>query len=185
MISLADGNLLEGFPGSFSFDGCQFEKIACQRRPLQAVMNAPETSRSARFLDQGGVNQSHGNGNFKAALHATFFEQLTTESIKPALTLAQAFEHRDIGEIRQSSLAGSNRRFAQGATASQMNEKSSQQILFGFILPQSLQSVGAAGKITPVRRKERDEEIPVFLEKVAVFHGRHHSSQFQNTQRTS
>ena len=84
--------LTQRLTGSLAFDATEFEVIAPQRWPAQAVMNPPLRAGRTGLFNNRRIYQTlivfRGQGGFYAA----FFKQGATQLIEPLPALAQAFE---------------------------------------------------------------------------------------------
>ena len=58
VISGLEGILVQRFTGAGSFAGCDLKVIADQRRPLETIMDTPQTAGLARFLHNRRIDQT-------------------------------------------------------------------------------------------------------------------------------
>jgi hypothetical protein len=71
----------ERFTGAFSFAGSELKVIACQRRPLETIMDAPQTAGLARFLHNGRIDQTQHLLTRSRAPEAALGKEGTTELV--------------------------------------------------------------------------------------------------------
>src|SRR6516165_6391997 len=170
VLALGYGILAQRLGGSLALDGAQFEIIAPQRWPAEAVVNPPLRAGRTRLLDNGRIDQAQRVLCGHRRCEPTLLKQGTTQLIEPFPTLAQPFEQSNRGDLSQAGLLRPRYGFPHRKPASKVKHEHPQVILLALVLAKAFQSACRPSQLFPFGRKESREQFPILIGSVMHLH---------------
>src|SRR6516162_646219 len=170
VLALGYGILAQRLGGSLALDGAQFEIIAPQRWPAEAVVNPPLRAGRTRLLDNGRIDQAQRVLCGHRRCEPTLLKQGTTQLIDPFPTLAQPFEQSNRGDLNQAGLLRPRYGFPHRKPASKVKHEHPQVILLALVVAKAFQSACRPSQLFPFGRKESREQFPILIGSVMHLH---------------
>lgn len=136
-------------------------------------MDAPLRPPQAGLVDSGCIQRPELESFDTRLFQAALPKQCHAQASEPISGFLQPVPQRGGSEFGELRLPRPHDSLLQRMAAPQMQQQNLQQVLGGFVLPQTLQGAGRHGQFPPIRWQERFEDSPIFRQArmgVRLFH---------------